>query len=132
MMPKTQPMSLYRAPNRNAQTKKKLQARQLRRASTKSEETLWRILRANGIYRFQRQKVILGWIFDFWCSAERIVIELDGSKHDYSLNERKDAALHARGIKVLRIASCKVFEPYFEDWFWKAFFRLTADLKPDI
>ena len=122
---------LYRAPNRNARTKKKLQARSLRRECTASEDALWKILRGNGVHRFQRQKVIGGWIFDFWCWRERVVVELDGSRHDYSLNDKKDRFLSTLGIRVLRIPSHKVFAPGFEEWFWKELFYVIANLSEE-
>jgi very-short-patch-repair endonuclease len=55
--------------------------------------------------RFRRQQPIGPYIGDFYCSAAKLIIELDGSQHadtraQYDLNRTR--WLEARGYKVLR------------------------------
>ncbi|PYO78045.1 MAG: hypothetical protein DMD67_05570 [Gemmatimonadetes bacterium] len=59
-------------------------ARELRRAPTPAERHAWYLLRNRGILglKFRRQHVLHGFIVDFHCIAERLVIELEGGPHD--------------------------------------------------
>lgn len=44
------------------------------------------------------------YIVDFYCSAARLIVELDGSQHAESdYDKRRDAWLRARGFRVLRV-----------------------------
>jgi very-short-patch-repair endonuclease len=65
-------------------TKEKLQrARELRREMTPAEKLLWHELRANKLgVHFRRQKIIAGFIVDFYCHKAALVIEVDGAIHD--------------------------------------------------
>ena len=99
---------------------------------TSSERALWEIIRRRQTkYRFHRQKVIAGWIFDFWCPELELVVELDGRLHDYSLNDEKDQFLKGKGITVWRIWSRNVFNLGFEEWFKKRIFDYAAQKKLD-
>ncbi len=76
---------------------------------TLPEVMLWQILRGdrlNGL-RFRRQHPIGPYILDFFCSAPRLAIEVDGAMHGYVERARhdaiRDAWLEAQGIKVLRL-----------------------------
>ena len=53
-------------------------ARELRKEMTPQERHLWYVFLSKQTPRFQRQKVISGFIVDFYCHAARLVIELDG------------------------------------------------------
>ena len=84
-------------------------ARDLRKASTEAEKRVWEILRNRQVLglKFRRQKVIYGFIADFYCAEHALVIEVDGPIHeDEDLAkadfERTQALEHA-GIRVLRI-----------------------------
>ena len=48
---------------------------------TKEEKHLWYDFLKDYPKRFLRQKIIGKYIVDFYCSAAKIVIELDGSQH---------------------------------------------------
>src|SRR5881392_1368473 len=65
-------------------------ARELRHNPTPAERHAWTLLRNRGILglKFRRQHVLHGFIVDFYCPSERIVIELEGGVHD---NERNEA-----------------------------------------
>jgi very-short-patch-repair endonuclease len=58
-------------------------ARRLRRAMTDAETVLWRRLRdgqLDGI-KFRRQVPLGGYVLDFYCEAEKLVVEVDGGQH---------------------------------------------------
>ena len=73
------------------------------------EVLLWQRLRGSpGGMRFRRQHPIgLEYVADFYCSAARLVIEVDGEIHAQSgalkADERRDAYLRERGLNVVRI-----------------------------
>ncbi len=82
-------------------------ARELRRNQTIHEIKLWNyILRVKQLegYKFLRQKPILNFIVDFYCSKLLLVIELDGVIHDYriSYDNQRDAEIIDLGIKIIR------------------------------
>ena len=84
-------------------------ARQLRRAASPAERHAWSLLRNRGVLglKLRRQHVLHGFIVDFYCVAERLVLELEGDAHDGSDRRAYDAAraklLEAAGYRVLRI-----------------------------
>jgi very-short-patch-repair endonuclease len=96
--------------NRRAQHKREA-ARELRANATECEQKLWALLRAKQFagLRFRRQQPLGLYIADFYCSAARLVIELDGSQHgtDESLNSdaARTAWLVERGYRVLRFSN---------------------------
>lgn len=80
-------------------------ARAMRAAPTDAEHLLWFEIRnrlLNG-YRFNRQVRIGGYIADFVCRSERLIVELDGGQHSESAHdERRTRDLNQRGYRVLR------------------------------
>lgn len=91
-------------------------ARHLRKNATIAEARLWdelRELRRHG-YRFRRQAPLAGYIVDFACFKQRLVIEVDGIQHLSSEGAAKDAArdrdLEWRGFRVLRFTNSDVCE----------------------
>ena len=74
---------------------------------TKEEKHLWYDFLKNYPERFLRQKIIGKYIVDFYCSAAKIVIELDGSQHfeDKGIDYDKERTkyLEKYGLKVIRI-----------------------------
>jgi len=84
-------------------------ARQLRRATTPAERHAWSLLRNRGVLglKFRRQHVLHGFIVDFYCAGERLIVELEGDAHDGSDRQAYDAAraafLKAAGYRVVRI-----------------------------
>ncbi|HEY1750856.1 MAG TPA: endonuclease domain-containing protein [Caulobacteraceae bacterium] len=85
------------------------QARSLRGAMSRSEVLLWVRLRGRepGEPTFRRQHPIGPYIADFYCSATKLVIEIDGGVHreeDRMVRDYwRDEALRERGCRVLRI-----------------------------
>ena len=56
-------------------------ARDLRRNMTAEERHLWYDFLRGYPVRFLRQKIIDGYIADFYCAKAQLVIELDGRQH---------------------------------------------------
>jgi UDP-N-acetylmuramoylalanine-D-glutamate ligase len=83
----------------------------MRRDPTPAERKLWQALRkrqAAGL-KFRRQMPLGPFIADFYCPAERLVVELDGISH---IGSQTDAARHAwmqqRGIRAVRFTNQEV------------------------
>jgi very-short-patch-repair endonuclease len=91
-------------------------ARQLRKNMTDAERALWAKLRRkqlNGCI-FYRQKTIGNYIVDFFCPAERLIVELDGGQHYSEEGRAKDEArsryLIGLGLKVMRFSDLDVLK----------------------
>jgi very-short-patch-repair endonuclease len=84
------------------------QARRLRRDLSLPEKLLWVRLRAGPI-RFRRQHPLGPYILDFYCSAAKLAIEVDGVAHDFGDRPQRDEArtdwLEGQGIKMMRISA---------------------------
>jgi 5-methyltetrahydrofolate--homocysteine methyltransferase len=98
---------------KRAKPEKQIYARTMRANPTPSEEILWERLRAKRLgVKFRRQAIILGWIADFYCPSERLVIELDGVDHQRPArkvkDEARDQAMQTLGLHILRIKSARV------------------------
>jgi len=86
-------------------------AKQLRKASTVSEQRLWNWLRNRsfGGFKFRRQVPVGGYVIDFYCPALKLAIEIDGRQHetvwlaDYDGVRTRD--LRSRGIEIVRITN---------------------------
>jgi very-short-patch-repair endonuclease len=89
-------------------------SRALRNRATPAEKILWEALRRDscGGYRFLRQHVIAPYVVDFYCSALRLVIEVDGSIHnlpEVQANDRlRQQALEEKNLRVLRLKNEEV------------------------
>jgi len=86
-------------------------ARKLRKTLTPAEKKLWnelRKLRSHG-YHFRRQHPIEGFIVDFACLSQKVIIEVDGMQHQWPENSHWDAARDAHllqlGYRVLRFGN---------------------------
>ena len=90
------------------------QARALRGAMSRSEVLLWVRLRGRepGQPTFRRQHPIGPYIADFYCSAAKLVVEVDGGVHreeDRMLRDaHREAFLWERGCRVLRVTDREV------------------------
>ena len=91
-------------------------ARRFRQAPTAAEATAWQILRDRAIFglKFRRQQLIAGFIVDFYCPAQRLVLALDGGAHDDPTQRERDLdrsqILRQLSIRVLRVPNCDVHE----------------------
>ncbi|MCO5055119.1 DNA methyltransferase [Thermomonas sp.] len=89
-------------------------ARSLRQHGTDAEQGLWQLLRDRrlGGFKFRRQHPLPPYTLDFYCDAAKLCIELDGSQHEDAAahDARRDAFLHARGIRTLRVWNNEALE----------------------
>ena len=87
-------------------------ARILRKNMTKEERHLWYDFLREYPIRFLRQKVIDGYIVDFYCHQARLIIELDGSQHYEETGLQKDQIrterIENRNLSVIRIPNNEV------------------------
>jgi very-short-patch-repair endonuclease len=89
-------------------------ARALRQAATPPERHLWtwlRTLRPQG-HHFRRQAPFRGYILDFVCYRQRLVIEIDGAHHGTAAQQahdtQRDAILAREGFHTLRFQATDV------------------------
>jgi len=89
-------------------------AKKLRANSTPHERILWRALKElpiNGSH-FRRQAPIGPYVVDFFCPAERLIIELDGGHHNEDEEAERDRArqdwLENEGYRVIRFWNSEI------------------------
>jgi very-short-patch-repair endonuclease len=91
-------------------------ARELRRNMTDAERRVWAVIRKKQLkgYRFYRQKNIGNYIVDFYCSAAKLIVEIDGGQHYSPEGIWKDAVCDAYiaglGLTVLRFTDREALE----------------------
>jgi very-short-patch-repair endonuclease len=87
-------------------------ARALRQTMTEAERVLWANLRDHRLYNahFRRQQIIGGFIVDFYCSAARLVVEVDGPIHENQVeaDQDREAILRRHGLEVFRCTNDQV------------------------
>ncbi len=87
-------------------------ARELRKNMTKEERRLWYTFLNTYPVRFIRQKIIGSYIADFYCSAAKLVIEIDGSQHyseeNIQYDKKRSAYFAEYGIIVIRIQNIQI------------------------
>jgi very-short-patch-repair endonuclease len=87
----------------------------LRKDTTEPEIMLWSRLKTRGQDKpiFRRQYVFGSMIFDFYCPAAKLAVEIDGSSHWDEEKQAKDDArdrwLAIQGIEVMRIGAGWVY-----------------------
>ncbi|GAB3795847.1 hypothetical protein GCM10028819_12410 [Spirosoma humi] len=88
--------------------------RELRKTQTSTESMLWERLRSGQLEgrKFRRQHSVGVYVLDFYCPAERLCIEIDGTSHQTSEavvhDEIRDTTLAQLQIKTLRISNEEV------------------------
>ena len=85
----------------------KILARNNRHHPTPAETLIWQeLLRKRQLegHKFLRQKPIHGYIVDFYCSALKLVIEIDGASHlgRHEYDKERSKILKAHGLHILR------------------------------
>lgn len=79
---------------------------------TASERNLWKALRAHDLH-IRRQAPIGRYIADFVHHGSRLVIEVDGGRHDLPEHQQhdaeRDAWLASQGYRVLRVKDADAF-----------------------
>jgi very-short-patch-repair endonuclease len=96
------------ADSRNMKEKLLAAARISRRTPTASEALLWAALRRNQLgVSFRRQQPIGPFIVDFYCPAQRLIIEVDGKVHEgrEERDSERQALLEAVGYRVVRFSA---------------------------
>ena len=107
---------LRRKPLTRRQGLKTKFAKQLRTSSTDAERKLWSILRDHQIagLRFRRQQPVGPYVVDFYCSAAKLIIELDGDQHVADEGMKHDAIrtnwLTSHGYRILRFPNGRVMK----------------------
>ncbi len=87
----------------------------LRNNLTPAEAKLWSALKNSSFKdrKFRRQHSIENYIVDFYCPAEKIIVELDGQVHmdpmQAQYDTERDKRLSELGNKVLRFENKFVF-----------------------
>jgi very-short-patch-repair endonuclease len=86
----------------------KLRARYLRRSGNLPEVKFWMEVHRKKFHGidFDRQRVIGNYIVDFYVKRLGLVVEIDGSSHDYTqeYDRCRDEFLSSLGLKVYRIS----------------------------
>jgi leucyl-tRNA synthetase len=96
-------------------------ARRFRRAPTAVEATAWRLLRDRALcgLKLRRQQVIAGFLVDFYCPSQRLVLELDGGVHDDPTQREHDRerteVFKQLAIRVLRVPNHDVHDQALRD-----------------
>jgi very-short-patch-repair endonuclease len=90
-------------------------ARKLRRRMSPPEVALWSQLRASQLgFKVRRQHPIGPYVTDFFVHDAGLVIEVDGSPHDYGdrlqRDDRRDEYLIERGYRVLHLPASDVMK----------------------
>ena len=87
-------------------------AADLRKEHTPSEEILWQAIRNRqlGGRKFRRQNPIGAFVVDFYCSEERLVVEVDGGIHESQIEADKlrQEILESLGINFIRVTAEQV------------------------
>lgn len=88
-------------------------AKQMKRRPTKAERALWNVLMRKRLgLHFVAQAVLFGYIADFCCFAERLIVEVDGSIHktekQTEWDKTRDSVFKANRYRVLRFSNEEV------------------------
>ncbi|HEY1101615.1 MAG TPA: endonuclease domain-containing protein, partial [Myxococcota bacterium] len=81
----------------------------LRHESTSAEQAAWEVLRDRRVdgLKFRRQQILCGFIVDFFCASEGLVVEIDGDIHgeqdQIARDQRRDQALSDAGYRTIRV-----------------------------
>lgn len=92
------------------------QVKGLRREMTRQEKRLWHDFLKLYPVKFYRQRSIDRFIVDFYCSAAKLVIELDGSQHytqdGIEYDSIRTDVLERYGLTVLRFSNAEIDEHF--------------------
>ena len=87
-------------------------ASELRQRSTPSEAVLWQALRNRRLAgrKFRRQEPIGVYVVDFFCSEERLIIEIDGGIHEQQkeADSVRQELIETVGLRFLRFSANEV------------------------
>jgi very-short-patch-repair endonuclease len=82
----------------------------MRHEPANTEKFFWSEIRNRklGGFKFKRQVPIGGYIADFVCPEEKLIVELDGPLHRADYDAIRDTALKRLGYRVLRFTNEEV------------------------
>lgn len=87
-------------------------AKELRKEMTPQERKLWYDFLQKYPVKFYKQKIIDGFIVDFFCHSAKLVIEIDGSQHyteqGMAYDLERSAIIERYGLMVLRFTNTDV------------------------
>jgi very-short-patch-repair endonuclease len=87
-------------------------AREFRKEPTASEAVLWRAIRGRALEgrKFRREQPIGPFVVDFYCPAERLVVEVDGGVHESQVDKdrARQECLEALGLRFVRLPAAQV------------------------
>ena len=89
--------------------------KKLRNDGTAAEAVLWTMLKNKQLEgrKFRRQYSVGNYILDFYCTRERLCIELDGADHftssGFEYDEERTAYLNSHDIRVIRFENVDIF-----------------------
>ena len=93
-------------------------AKRLRREMTPHERKLWYLFLRKYPVKIYKQRIIGGYIVDFYCAAAKLVIEVDGSQHfeaqGMAYDADRSAFLSDLGLEVLRFSNREI-DRYFRE-----------------
>ena len=96
-------------------------AKNNRKNMTPQERHLWYSYLSKHRFHWQRQRVISGFIVDFYCHAAKLVIEIDGKQHyteqGIAYDTERTQVLQGYGLKVLRYTNQQL-ECNFQEVCW--------------
>lgn len=98
---------------KHATAKKHRFAKELRRRQTPTEKKLWGKLKKRQTgWKITRQRVIFGWIVDFYCGVKCVAVEVDGGYHSQQKDKDnyRDSVLESRGILTLRFTNQQIID----------------------
>jgi very-short-patch-repair endonuclease len=87
----------------------------LRRNATPGEQKLWAALRENrkaSNLKFRRQHPVGPYVADFYCHAQKLVIEIDGASHEgrEEGDKKRDTYMQRCGLRVFRFTEKEACE----------------------
>ena len=89
-------------------------AREKRHDPTPPESRLWNHLRGKNLRgaKFRRQHTIERFIVDFFCAEAKLVIEVDGDIHQYTVIEDavRQEFLESLGLRIIRFTNDEVLQ----------------------
>ena len=103
-------------PHAEVNEHQRYRAKQLRQTMTRAENLLWRYLKAHHVdgLAFRRQVPMRQFIPDFVCHSVRVVVEVDGTSHDFVSRQREDRRrdkwFESQGYTVLRFTDEQVLK----------------------
>ena len=81
-------------------------AKKSRTNGTGSEKIIWKYVLKGNKYHWVKQRIIKGFVVDFYCDYLKLVIEVDGCSHDKPndllFDEERTKIFENLGIKILR------------------------------